>query len=209
MTMKRMLSVAVATSVFLGGALPAFAEEVVEADEPTNYSYYTDDAILLYSVDGDCTLTDDMTVTFEVADDGTISFEVGDAEGEDEEAATSGFGTFAADDDVDAEEAAPLDGCEAISVEGPNGQVNHGTVVSSVVKALKEMDLDIPLGQALKQIAKSDLGKGDQQVKVDKDEDSEEAELDDDSDDDSEEKAEKGPKSDRADNPNKGKGKNK
>lgn len=57
----------------------------------------------------------------------------------------------------------------AISVEGPNGQVNHGTVVSSIVKALKEMDLDVPLGQALKAYAQSGLGKGDMQVKANDD----------------------------------------
>lgn len=85
------------------------------------------------------------------------------------------------------------DGCAFVDVEGPNGQVNHGQVVSSFVHALKALDLshlDVPFGQLVRQIAGSDLGQGDQKVRVgdvdedddeaDDDEDGEEAEFDDD-----------------------------
>ncbi len=61
------------------------------------------------------------------------------------------------------------EGCNVVDVEGPNGQVNHGQVVSSMVHALKALDLsglDVPFGQLVRQIAGSDLGKGDQQVKA-------------------------------------------
>ena len=62
---------------------------------------------------------------------------------------------------VDDEETLP-DGCLVIDVTGPNGQINHGTVVSNTVHALKEIrdELDGPLGHYIREIAKSDLGQG-------------------------------------------------
>ncbi len=193
---KRILSVAVAALLVMVGALPAFAQEVVEEDaENSNFSYFEDEHILAYSVDGDCTLTDDITIEFTEDEDGNIAFTVGTSEETD-----GGFGVV-----VDEEEVFPLDGCALISVEGPNGQVDHGTVVSNLVKALKAMDLDGPLGQALK-AAKADigdLGKGDTKVKT-----SDAKDADADVDLDVEDRA-KSAKPEKADNPNKGKGKNK
>ncbi len=55
-------------------------------------------------------------------------------------------------------------GCTIVDVRGPNGQVNHGQVVSSFVHALKALDrsmIDVPFGQLVRQIAGSDLGKSD------------------------------------------------
>ncbi len=53
------------------------------------------------------------------------------------------------------------EGCLEIDVTGPNGQINHGSVVSNTVHALKEIrdELDGPLGHYIREIAKSDLGK--------------------------------------------------
>ena len=51
------------------------------------------------------------------------------------------------------------------NVEGPQGQVNHGTVVSSFVHALKDAGVKA-IGCYLRIIAQSDYGKGDQQVNV-------------------------------------------
>lgn len=54
---------------------------------------------------------------------------------------------------------------DTVDVTGPNGQVNHGTIVSSFVHALN--DLDLPFkgrGCLVRYIAGSDYGKGEQQV---------------------------------------------
>lgn len=51
-------------------------------------------------------------------------------------------------------------------VTGPNGQVNHGTVVSNFVKALKDSDYTGSRGCMIRIIAQSEYGKGDDQVKV-------------------------------------------
>ena len=142
--LKKVLSVAVAMSIVMVGALPAFAGSHDSEDDPI-VQYDDIQHVMVFSVDGICTLTKDMDVTFTVDESGDITFDV---------------------DPATVEEGTSTEGCVAISVEGPNGQVNHGTVVSSLVKALKEMDLDVPLGQALKSYAKSDLGKGGMQVKV-------------------------------------------
>jgi len=60
------------------------------------------------------------------------------------------------------------DGCAvtATDVQGPNGQVNHGTVVSSFVKALREAAYEGGVGCYVQTIARTDYGKGDQQVRV-------------------------------------------
>jgi len=50
-------------------------------------------------------------------------------------------------------------------VEGPNGQVNHGQIVSSFVHALKEAGIR-GAGCYVRFIAHSSYGKGDQQVQV-------------------------------------------
>jgi hypothetical protein len=52
----------------------------------------------------------------------------------------------------------------AVDATGPNGQVNHGQVVSSVVHALKDMGYR-GIGCIVRVFAKSDYGKGDHQVK--------------------------------------------
>jgi len=53
------------------------------------------------------------------------------------------------------------EGCLVVDASGPNGQINHGTVVSSVVHALKEIrdQLDGPFGQYVREFARSDLGR--------------------------------------------------
>ncbi len=65
------------------------------------------------------------------------------------------------------------DGCIPVDIEGPNGQVNHGTFVSSMVHELKEeYDKDTmgPFGQWVKEFAHDDkIGKGDLKVYADGD----------------------------------------
>jgi len=54
------------------------------------------------------------------------------------------------------------EGCSALNVEGPNGQVNHGSLVSAAVHALKaSFDGSMPFGQYVRQFAKSSLDDGD------------------------------------------------
>ena len=62
------------------------------------------------------------------------------------------------------------EGCYELDVTGPNGQLNHGSVVSAFVHSLKvlredslqsdsEFAYDGPKGQLVREIARSDLGK--------------------------------------------------
>jgi hypothetical protein len=51
-------------------------------------------------------------------------------------------------------------------VTGPEGQVNHGTVVSSFVQALRDSGYEGGLGCFVRVIAGTDYGQDDQQVKV-------------------------------------------
>ena len=60
-------------------------------------------------------------------------------------------------DEVDSE--LVLSVCNTISVVGPSGKVNHGSVVSAFVHALKNSDVDGPKGQLVSQVAKTDFGK--------------------------------------------------
>ena len=102
------------------------------------------------------------------------------------------------------------EGCDALLIEGPNGQVNHGQFVSSMVHLFKdgyEKSEHGPFGQFLKDIKHDkEIGKGLLQVKPDKDGDLdplEAAELDDEGDEGEKDKSDKSNK--RSD---KSKGKN-
>jgi hypothetical protein len=64
----------------------------------------------------------------------------------------------------------------ATNVEGPNGQVNHGSVVSSFVHGLKALGIT-SAGCYVRLMAQSDYGKGDQQVQVPDVEEPEEGEV--------------------------------
>ncbi|MBK5268354.1 MAG: hypothetical protein JJE47_13055, partial [Acidimicrobiia bacterium] len=103
----------------------------------------------LFSTEGgDCTLTDEMVIDYTEGLDGSLIFSVSV---------------------VDSTDVPPLlDGCVGISVEGPNGQVNHGTFVSSLMHALKELGIK---GSDKKEYkaALAGFGKGEMQVKVNDD----------------------------------------
>ena len=77
------------------------------------------------------------------------------------------------------------EGCVAIPVAGPNGQVNHGQIVSHTVHALKDIhdkSTHGPFGQFVKEVAgDKELGKGDRKVKPHDDDgdDGDEDDLDD------------------------------
>lgn len=63
------------------------------------------------------------------------------------------------------------DGCYLIDVAGPNGQVNHGSIVSATVQSIKYLEYDGPRGQLVSEIAKSGLGSGNDAVADDGDDD--------------------------------------
>ncbi len=153
---KKFLTAVVALSVVMAGALPAFADEddlepagffdssdgeVVEVDpyDPVEHIYR------FATPDGDCMLMEEVTVSYEPGEDGSILFAVSQA--------------------AEGEDPVLLEGCVGISVEGPNGQVNHGTFVSSMMHALKELGIKGSDKKEFKAALKG-YGKGEWQVKV-------------------------------------------
>jgi hypothetical protein len=96
-------------------------------------------------------------------------FDLGDAE------VDCAWTETAGDESVpdDAEEAESH--CIVLDIAGPNGQVNHGTVVSAFVHGLKDLieatGYEGPRGQLISQVARGDAGKGDHQMKPSDDED--------------------------------------
>ena len=149
------------------------ADADAEGDEsltPLEFEYFEDDHLLVYWLAGEEPV-----------------------EGEEPVDCTEGFGDEAVADDAVAEdvvveddesEADVPEGCYVVDVAGPNGQVNHGSVMSAFVHSLKELEFDGPRGLAVRELAHSDLGKGDQQVKTgddaDLDDDDDDSEVDDD-----------------------------
>lgn len=136
-------------------ALPAMAEEAEtdSADRALIHSYDPGAMQLLWatsSVDEDaddyCNVDDDDSYTYEV-------------DGEEV--------TVTLDDDALDEEEELAEACDftATDVTGPQGQVNHGTVVSAFVHALKANGYT-GIGCYVKLIAQTDYGKGDQQIRV-------------------------------------------
>ena len=150
---------------------PADAEaDTDERLSPIEFEYFEDDHLLVYW------LTSDEPV------DGDVEVDPVDC--------IDGFGDEAVAEDAAVEvDDAEVPPCYVVDVTGPNGQVNHGTVMSAFVHSLKELkehEFDGPRGLAVREMAHSDLGKGDQQVKVgddadlgDDDGDDDEAEIDD------------------------------
>ncbi len=67
-----------------------------------------------------------------------------------------------------------VEGCQVVSIAGPNGQVNHGSIVSSMAHQFGPGK-----GKLMRHIAQSDLGKGDQKAKAD-DSEGDEVEAEDD-----------------------------
>jgi hypothetical protein len=69
---------------------------------------------------------------------------------------------------------APESSCIAVDVVGDNGQVNHGTITSNFVHSLAP---GRGKGCLVRQIARSQFGKGDEQVKTGGNDDGEEEEA--------------------------------
>lgn len=152
---KKFLTAVVALSVVMAGALPAFAEE----HEPVKY-YDEEQHILMFAVDGKCMLDAEMIIDFEVDPvTGEITPTVQEVivDGDtDLEPVVVGEGDEVPD---------PLENCYPFSVEGPNGQVNHGTFVSNLMHALKAMGIKGSDKKEFKAALKG-YGKNEMQVKV-------------------------------------------
>jgi hypothetical protein len=130
-------------------AMPAMAEEseTDSADRALIHSYDPDAMQLLWATSG---VDEDAEDYCNVQDGYEYTYEV---DGEDV--------TVTLDD----EELAEACDFTATDVTGPEGQVNHGTVVSAFVQALKANGYT-GIGCYVRLIAQSDYGMGDQQVNV-------------------------------------------
>lgn len=161
----------VAAPAFAQHETEAFADVETEVDSPETevdpadraliHTYDPDAMKLLWEIaiedaEDQCEVEEETTYTYEIDDEGNVIVST-EGEGEEDES---------------------LEDCDfnATDATGPNGQVNHGTVVSSFVKALKEEGYT-GIGCYVKLIAQEDYGKGDQQVKVSDLEDEEEPET--------------------------------
>ena len=73
----------------------------------------------------------------------------------------------ATDETTDDESDGQEDPCalHVVDVTGPNGQINHGQVVSSFVHALRDLGIR-ERGCIVRTIAQSEYGKGDQQIRT-------------------------------------------
>jgi len=132
-------------------ALPGIAQEDSEldpADRVLIHTYNADSMRLLWST------------------------QLGDAEAAAEECGLDADPETEYTFEVDEDGEVTVDGLEedctfnATDVTGPEGQVNHGTVVSAFVKALKDSDVEGGIGCYVRIIAQSDYGKGDDQVQA-------------------------------------------
>jgi hypothetical protein len=138
----------------LGSMGAALAEESVDPDEPALAPDPGSETFEIEFLEG---LEDFVTFVF------YWGFEEDDVP-ECEAAEPTGGGIFGLP--VDPGTTDPVENCHVLDVAGPNGQVNHGTMVSAFVHALKDGSLDLegyddlPKGQMVKGLAHLDFGKG-------------------------------------------------
>lgn len=148
-------------------ALPALAVPP-PADAALTHGYDSDNSMLVFGVplgdDEDCAISGE--TSYELDEDGNVVDYGVPEQGGTEESATD-FESLSTDpvDDDTAEGDDPACVLTAVDVTGPNGQVNHGQVVRSFVHALKELGLR-GNGCAVRAIAQSEYGKGDQQIRT-------------------------------------------
>jgi hypothetical protein len=176
--------------VAVGGiATIASAEILVEADQSDSiveFEFLEEQGLLVYWLSGDAPVEDGEPVD-------CVSFV---DTGDDTDDPTADGTDEATDDAME-----PPDGCIVVDVTGPNGQINHGTVMSSVVHSIRDLEYDGPRGHIVREFARSGVGKADVTDVDDVDDES-----GDESDDDGPkpEKKEKKPK--RDDHPGRGNG---
>jgi hypothetical protein len=145
-TVSRKTITAVAALAVAALAIPAMAAPSI--DTVLTQGYDPESARLIFGVndiDEECGFADG-ELGYSIEEDGSVAFS----------------GEIADEPEADEEDKCSL---TSVDVTGPNGQVNHGQVVSSFVHALKAMGLN-GNGCLIRIIAQSDYGQGDQQVTV-------------------------------------------
>jgi hypothetical protein len=164
--MPKMLTGIAATAVLLL-ALPALA--VPPPNTALTHGYDDENTTLVFGVSdyddenpADGCAGVEGEYDYELGEDGEITSYESTDEGDDTTDTTVGSEESA--EGGDAEEGIECT-LNPVDVTGPNGQVNHGTVVSSFVHAIKELDIQ-GRGCLVRVIAQSGYGKGDQQIKV-------------------------------------------
>jgi len=147
---KRMAAIGVLALALVAVAVPGLAQEETELDPA--------DRVLIHGYD---------PTAMQLVWAAVLNPEADDACALDEEALSeTGEYTY----EVDEEGNVTVTGAEGdctfntTDVTGPQGQVNHGTVVSNFVQALKESGYEGGVGCFVRLIAQSDYGKGDQQI---------------------------------------------
>jgi len=183
-----MITVAAVAALALTAAMPAFAQDEAPGEsEEAAVSYHLDVATggltFGYGVGLDCaglaeetedegattdetaSATGDTDVTTTADDDDSVSDDdAASADADDDSVSDDDAASADADDDRSAKEHVEMiliGECNTISVLGPNGQLNHGSVMSAVVHAIKASDYDGPRGHLVREFARSDLGKKD------------------------------------------------
>ncbi len=181
--MKRIITIAAVAALALTAAMPVFAQdEALEESEEAAVSYHLDIATggltFGYGVGLDCA-----GLAEETGDEGAATEEASSATGDadvattadDDDSVSGDDDASSSDEDSSSDDASSShDGsakedvemiligeCNTISVLGPNGQLNHGSVMSAVVHAIKASDYDGPRGHLVREFARSDLGKKD------------------------------------------------
>lgn len=145
--MRARWTIGLATAALVGvTAMPAVAWQLEPGDRGLLHAYSPEALELLWG-------------SVEVEDETVCEIEAGQQY------------TYLSDGDqvtvFDGEAQVLTDDCDltATDVQGPQGQVNHGTVVSSFVHALKEAGYGPGIGCFVSAIARTDYGKGDQQLR--------------------------------------------
>jgi len=137
-----------ATALVAGGGLAAaYAQHPADADlgeASIEFQYVEDLGQLVYWLPGEDLVDDEGTpVDCAAAIDGALNPA--------DPGQTTDEGTPAAED---TDLLNLPDGCIAIDITGPNGQVNHGTFVSAFVHSVKQLEYDGPRGQLVSQMAR-------------------------------------------------------
>ncbi len=141
------------------GDEPETAEVTVDQEVPyLTYGYDEDSHVVFYGIGAD----ESADLDCEIPDDATLEVVFGD-EGEITEVKVTDPGAADPQFELSAD-------CIPVLIEGPNGQVNHGQFVSTMVHELKksyDKEAFGPFGQFLKDIKHDgDIGKGDLKVKA-------------------------------------------
>jgi hypothetical protein len=146
-TRRVTLTALLAAGLIAGGGLAAaYAQHPADADlgeAAVEFEYVADLGQLVYWIPGD-----------DLADPEGNPLDCRDAIAAALESVASGNTSDEAAAGTDNSSLLDLpEGCMPIDVTGPNGQINHGTVVAAFVHSVKDLDYEGPRGQLVSQLA--------------------------------------------------------